>query len=297
MLARLQTQFRDRLRRLRASSYRNLLALAMARRRLFVFGFLGAVAVSLLLVPFLGEISSPPWIPARSPCMPARPPARASRTPPRSWPRSSVRSAASFPAPDLDAIIDNIGLNQSPINLIYNNSGTIGLQDGDIFISLKPGPSPPPPIMSAPCAKGCRAIFPEVTFSFPPADIVSQILNFGAPAPIDVQVTGTDRDTDRRLSPSASCARCARSRHWSTPACSSPTPSRSCTVDADRSRIAQVGLTEQNVTSALATALAGTGTTAPNFWLNPKNDVSYNMTAQTPEYQTGLAGRRCRTCR
>ena len=129
-----------------------------------------------------------------------------------------------------------------------------------------------------------RAVPGKSTFSFPPADIISQILNFGAPAPMDVQVTGTERDTTQafafrilreiRKIPGLADARMQQSS-------SQPR----LLVDADRSRMAQLGLTEQDVTGAMATALAGTSQTAPNFWLNPKNGVSYNMTAQTPEYK------------
>ena len=168
--------------------------------------------------------------------------------------------------------------------MIYNNTGTVGLQDSDIFITPEREPSPPRPIMSAPCAKSCRALFPQVTFSYPPPDITSQILNFGAPAPLDVQVIGTDRDTTQAFAlrilreikkiPGLVDARMQQSS-------SQPR----LLVDADRSRMAQLGLTEQDVTGAMATALAGTSQTAPNFWLNPKNGVSYNMTAQTPEYK------------
>ena len=181
MFARLQKRFENGFADMR-EGYRNLLALAMTRRRRFVFGFLAAVAVSMLLVPFLGAGLLPlAWIPARSPCMPAPPPAPASRTPPRSSPRSSARSAASFRARELATIVDNIGLNQSPINMIYNNTGTVGPAGCRHLHHPERKSSAPPPIMSAPCAKGCRGCFPAVTFSFPPPDITSQILNFGAP--------------------------------------------------------------------------------------------------------------------
>ena len=128
-----------------------------------------------------------------------------------------------------------------------------------------------------------------MTFSYPPPDITSQILNFGAPAPLDVQVTGTDHDATEafalrilreiRKIPGLVDARMQQS---------SSLPQLQ--VDADRSRMAQLGLTERDVTNALATSLAGTSQSAPNFWLNPKNGVSYNMTAQTPEYKLDFAG-------
>jgi multidrug efflux pump subunit AcrB len=123
-----------------------------------------------------------------------------------------------------------------------------------------------------------------VTFSYPPPDITSQILNFGAPAPLDVQVTGTNQDATQafalrilreiRKIPGLVDARMQQSSNQPQ-----------LKIDADRSRMAQVGLTERDVTYAMATAMAGTSQSAPNFWLNPKNGVSYNMTAQTPEYR------------
>ena len=126
--------------------------------------------------------------------------------------------------------------------------------------------------------------FPGVTFSFPPADIVSQILNFGTPAPIALQVTGTD------LGKTADYATRLLRQLRAIPGVADSRMQQSNTApqlrfDADRSRIAQYGLTEQTVTGALATALAGTGTTAPLYWLNPKNNVAYGMITQMPEYR------------
>jgi multidrug efflux pump subunit AcrB len=123
-----------------------------------------------------------------------------------------------------------------------------------------------------------------VTFSFPPPDITSQILNFGAPAPLNVQIAGNRLEETEafgfrilreiRKIPGLVDARMQQSSNLPQ-----------LKVDADRSRMSQMGLTERDVTSALATSLAGTSQSAPNFWLNPQNGVSYNMTAQTPEYQ------------
>src|SRR6185503_7564427 len=188
-----------------------------------------------------------------------------------------------IPKAELASIVDNVGLNQSPTNMIYNNTGTVGLQDADTFITLNENHRPTANYVRI-LRERLPRLFPEVTFSYPPPDITSQILNFGAPAPLDVQVTGTDRDATQafalrilreiRKIPGLVDARMQQSS-------SQP----QLKIDADRSRMAQVGLTERDVTNALATSLAGTSQTAPNFWLNPKNGVSYNMTAQTPEYK------------
>jgi len=263
--------------------YRNLLALTMTRRRRFVFGFLGAVAVSMLLVPFLGEDFFPS-VDSGQITLHARTPA-GTRVEDTTQIVAKIEREVRriIPKSELTTIVDNIGLNQSPVNLIYSNSGTVGLQDADIFITLNEGHR-----RTADYVRTMREqlprLFTSVAFSFPPPDITSQILNFGAPAPLDVQVTGTDRAATEafairilrqiRTIPGLVDARMQQSSNMPK-----------LKVDADRSRMAQLGLTERDVTNALGTALAGTSQSAPNFFLNPKNNVSYQMQAQTPEYK------------
>jgi CzcA family heavy metal efflux pump len=281
-LARLQMRFERGFDRTR-EGYRNLLALAMSRRRLFVAGFLSFVALSFLLAPFLGRDFFP-TVDAGQMQLHARLPigTRIEDTLQQfGYIENDVRKV--IPPNDLDAIIDNIGMSPSYVNLIYQNSGTIGPGDGDILISLKPGHRPTADYMRK-LRETLPRDFPGTSFSFPPADMVSQILNFGTPAPIDVQVTGTnlERTTDF-------AARLLRQLR-EVPGIADPRMQQANNApqlrfEADRSRIAQYGLTEQSVTSALATSLAGTGTTAPNFWLNPQNNVSYGMVTQMPEYR------------
>jgi CzcA family heavy metal efflux pump len=282
VLARLQMKFERGFSRAR-EDYRNLLALAMVRRRLFVTGFMAVVLLSFLLAPFLGS-NFFPTVDAGQMQLHARLPTgtRIEHTLPVFGAiEKDIRTV--IPGRDLDAIVDNIGVPNSYTNLAYNNSGTISSADGDILISLNDGHRPTADYMRLLREKLPRD-FPGVTFSFPPADIVSQILNFGSPAPIDVQVTGSDLGKTaafgnrllRQLRHVAGIA---------DPRMQQANTEPQLRFDVDRARIAQVGLTEQNVTSALATALAGTGTTAPNFWLNPKNNVSYGMVTQVPEYR------------
>jgi CzcA family heavy metal efflux pump len=282
MFARLQKRFEKGFADMR-ESYRNLLALAMTNRRHFVFGFLGAVTASMLLVPFLGQDFFPS-VDSGQITLHARTPA-GTRVEDTTQIVANIEHEIHrvIPRSELTTIVDNVGLNQSPTNMIYNNTGTVSLQDADLFITLNRNHGP-----SADYVRTLRErlprIFPAVTFSFPPPDITSQILNFGAPAPLDVQVTGTNLEAaeafaqrilrEIRKVPGLVDARMQQSS-------SQP----QLQVDADRSRMAQLGLTERDVTNALATSLAGTSQTAPNFWLNPKNGVSYFMTAQTPEYK------------
>jgi CzcA family heavy metal efflux pump len=263
--------------------YRNLLALAMVRRRLFVAFFLAVVLASFVLVPFLGE-NFFPAVDTGQITLHVRPPVgtRVEDTT-QIFARIEERIRRIIPPAELNSIVDVLGLPASAINTIYNNSGIIGEQDGDIFISLNESHHPTADYVRR-MREALPRDFPEAVFSFPPPDIVSQILNFGTPAPLDVQVTGNDLDGTRnyaltlmhqiRAVPGAVDVRLQQSN-----------ANPQIDFQVDRSRIAQLGLTEQNVTSAVATALAGTSQTAPNFWLNPQNNVSYAIVAQTPEYK------------
>jgi len=150
------------------------------------------VAVSMLLVPFLGEDFFPS-VDSGQITLHARTPA-GTRVEDTTQIVAKIEREVRriIPKSELTTIVDNIGLNQSPVNLIYSNSGTVGLQDADIFITLNEGHR-----RTADYVRTMREqlprLFTSVAFSFPPPDITSQILNFGAPAPLDVQVTGTDR--------------------------------------------------------------------------------------------------------
>jgi multidrug efflux pump subunit AcrB len=188
-----------------------------------------------------------------------------------------------IPPAELATIVDNIGMPVSGINLSYNNTGTIGEQDGDVQISLNPGHRP-----TAEYVSKLREIlplrFPGSTFSFLPADIVSQILNFGAPAPIDLQVRGSDLAADFtyakqilrriRLIPGIADARIQQSQN-----------NPGFNVVVDRARAQYIGLTERDVTNSLLVMLAGTSQVAPTYWLNPENGVQYPIVMQTPQYQ------------
>jgi multidrug efflux pump subunit AcrB len=281
-LARLQYRFEHVFADFR-EGYRNLLALAMTRRKLFVTGFLAVMLLSFVLVPFLGSDFFPK-VDAGQITLHVRPPVgtRIESTT-QLFARIEADIRRVIPPSQLEAIVDNMGLPRSSINMIYNNSGIIGGQDGDIFISLKPGHRP-----TADFVRTLRATlaanFPGTTFSFPPADIVSQILNFGTPAAIDLQITGSNQAATEKYA--LSLLRQMRE----VPGIADPRMQQSndypqLDFKADRARIAQYGLTERDVTNAVGTALAGTSQSAPNFWLDPKSGVSYPIVSQTPEYR------------
>jgi len=280
-LVRFQRGFEARFTRVRAG-YGSFLMLALERRKPFMLGFLIVVLLSFLLVPFLGR-NFFPSVDAGQIMLHVRAPV-GSRIEDTSaeFERIESRIRQLIPTAELASMADNIGLPVSSINTTYNNSGTIGPQDGDILISLSEHHAPTDRYVAT-LRRELPKSFPGSTFSFLPADITSQILNFGAPAPIDVQVTGRDEKADAAYAgklmramrgiPGIADVRIQQSARYPQ-----------LNVDVDRSRIGQYGLTERDVTNSLASALAGTGQTAPVFFLNPENGVSYSVVAQTPEY-------------
>jgi multidrug efflux pump subunit AcrB len=193
-----------------------------------------------------------------------------------------------IPPAEIETLADNIGMPISGINMTYNNTGVIGPQDGDIQIKLKEGHRPTSEYVQALRERLPRA-FPGMTFAFLPADIVSQILNFGAPAPIDLQVRGADVNANfayanRLLSRIRRIPGVADARIQQSP--NSPT----LNIDVDRTRAQYVGLTERDVTNSLVVNLAGSAQVAPTYYLNPDNGVSYSIVMQTPQYQIDSLG-------
>ncbi len=281
LLARLQRKFERAFEDFR-ERYRNLLALAMTSRRIFVLGFLGVVAASLLLFPLLGEDFFPA-VDAGQITMHARiaPGTRIEDTT-QTVAQIEREIRKVIPKDELANIVDNIGLSVSAINIIYTNSGIVGLQDADIFISLNKDHGPTADYVRT-LRERLPRMFPYVTFSYPPPDITSQILNFGAPAPLDISVSGIK--SDQTMAFAQRLLRGVRQISGvADPRIQQSNTYPQMNFTADRARMAQTGLTEHDVTNALATALAGTSTSAPNFWLSP-NGVSYPMVAQTPEYR------------
>src|SRR5580698_7182653 len=188
-----------------------------------------------------------------------------------------------IPQGQLQTILDNIGLPNSGINQSYSSSGTIGTSDAEILIALDPEHHPPTAGYIRHLREALPQRFPGVEFFFQPADIVSQILNFGLPAPIDVQVVGTDMGSSYLIAQQIA----NKMRHIPGAAdvhvqqlLSLPT----LHMDIERTRVTQVGLTARDVAQSALVSLSGSFQTSPNFWLNPKNGVSYPIAIQTPQY-------------
>jgi CzcA family heavy metal efflux pump len=280
-LVRFQRGFEHRFERIRAS-YIGMLQRALTARKPFMLGFLIVVVLSFGLVPLLGN-NFFPSVDSGQIAMHVRVPmgARIEDTAAR-FDRIGREIRTLIPPAELASITDNIGLPVSAINTVYNNSGTIGPQDGDILIALKEGHRPTDEIVGA-LRTELSTRFPGTTFSFLPADITSQILNFGAPAPINVQISGRDMGaarayTQKLLGKMATIPGLADAR------IQQPANAPQLNVEVNRSRIGQYGLTERDVTTSLASSLAGTSQTAPVFFVNPENGVQYPVVAQAPEY-------------
>ncbi len=281
-LVRFQRGFEARFERARLV-YRDVLAMGLRNRPLFVGIFAVCVAASFLLVPFLGR-NFFPSVDSGQILMHARVQV-GTRIEETSARFAEIQRAIYrlIPPSEIDTVTDNIGMPVSGINLIYNNTGVIGPQDGDIQIKLREGHRPTDVHVNV-LRRELPQMFPGVTFSFLPADIVSQILNFGAPAPIDLQIRGRDmqanfayaNDLVRRL---RRIPGLADVRIQQSPA--APT----FNIDVDRTRAQYVGLTERDVTNSMVVNLAGSSQVAPTYYLNPDNGVSYSIVMQTPQHR------------
>lgn len=286
-LVRFQRGFEAGFDKFRAG-YRGLLEMALAHRAVFVGGFLAFVGASFLLTPFLGR-NFFPAVDTGQILMHVRTQV-GTRVEESSSQFAEIQKAIRklIPASQLDTIVDNIGMPISGINMTYNNTGVIGAQDGDIQIKLKEDHRPTAEYVRLLREELPRA-FPGTTFAFLPADIVSQILNFGAPAPIDLQIRGANLPANFtyanlllgkiRHIPGVADARIQQSQ-------SNPT----FNVDVDRTRAQYIGLTERDVTNSLVVNLAGSSQVSPTYWLNPDNGISYPIVMQTPQYQIDSLG-------
>ncbi len=189
---------------------------------------------------------------------------------------------AVLPADQVDLILDNIGLPNGGINLAFSNTATISNTDGDVLISLKPGKRETQRYMRLLRADLAKK-FPDGTFFFTPANITNQILNFGLPAPIDLQVVGRGKgnyELTQKLMKQIAAIPGAVDVHIHQQV-TYPTMQ----INVDRSRASQVGLTQQDVAQSTLISLTGTAQTAPNEWLNPVNGVNYQVVVQTPLYR------------
>ncbi len=263
--------------------YRQLLETTLEHRRSFALGFVAFCFLSLGLVFFLGRDFFPQVdaglirLHVR-----ARPGLRVEETA-RLCDAVERVLRSEIPKEELQTVLDNVGVPYSGINLSYASSGVIGTSDAEILIALNPEHHHPTAQYVRQLRRELPDRFPGVEFFFQPADIVSQILNFGLPAPVDIQVVGADMSGNyyiaqriaNRLRQIPGTADVHVQQMMDLP---------TLHLEMDRTRINQVGLNAQEVAQSVLVSLSGSFQTAPSFWLNPRNGVTYNVAIQTPQY-------------
>ena len=278
ILQRLFERGFDRLR----LGYELLLTSLVYRRFLFVPAFLAVCAAAFLLVPWLGRDFFPTTDSGQFRLhVRARAGTRIEETARVcDLVENSIRRHV--PPVEMESILDNIGLPYSGINTAYSNSGVIGSEDADILVSLKRDHHPTEDYVRR-LRHDLANEYPGTAFYFLPADMVTQILNFGLPAPIDVQVQGNDvhaslQVADNLLSQFRQVPGLADLR------IQQPSDQPKLHITVDRTKASEAGLTQQNVASSMLVTLSGSFQTQPTFWLNPQNGVSYAVAVQAPQY-------------
>jgi multidrug efflux pump subunit AcrB len=278
-LVRFQQGFERRFEAIR-SGYGGLLVLGLRNRGKLIAGFVGFSLLSFGLAPFLGQDFFPSVDGGQIKMhVRAQTGTRIEETT-RLADRIGEAVDQIIPADELDSIVDNIGLSVSGINMAYNNSGTIGVEDADILISLKPNHAPTADYVRT-MRERLPRMFPSASFAFLPADMVSQILNFGVPAPIDLQIVGSEEQANRKYG-NALLARIRRIPGIADARIQQAFQQPTLNVDVDRSLAGLVGLSEKDAATAMQTTLSGSAQTSPTYWLNPRTGVSYPVSIQTP---------------
>jgi len=281
-LARMQQAFERAFERVR-DGYRHLLAHVVARRRVFIPAFLLVCLSVSVIAPRLGENFFPDTDAGQLTLhMRAQTGTRIEETA-RLTDLVEAAIRRVIPADELDVVFDNIGLPYSTINWIHSFSGVIGAADADISVSLKPKHRP-----TADYIRTLRRVLPEefpgVDFYFLPADIITQIINFGLPAPIDIQIEGADVQGNREVADKmlrelrqvAGLADLHIQQRFDYP---------KFDLAIDRTKAGQGGFTARDVANSVLVALSGSFQTTPSFFLNWQNGVNYQITTQTPQYR------------
>jgi multidrug efflux pump subunit AcrB len=281
-LARQQVRFEHVFERLRGR-YKRWLSTCLHHRAWLALGVLGAAGASFLLIPWIGQDFFPKVDSGQFTFHMRAPTGTRIEETARLCDQVENSIREEIPPQEVTSIIDNIGLPYSSVNLAYSNSAPIGTGDADILVSLAEDHHPTAEYIRRLRLKLARE-YPGVTFYVLPSDMVSQILNFGLPAPINVQVVGQNLTGNRRFAdglmrklkyiPGAVDLRIQE-----------PFNLPRLQVDIDRTRSAQVGFTPRDIASDMLISLSGSFQTSPTFWLDPRTGVSYSITTQTPQYR------------
>jgi len=280
---RYQQKFEQAFETLR-EHYRNALNYALDSSKLFSACFLAFCVLSTCMVLVLGRDFFPSVDAGQIRLhMRARTGLRIEETA-RLADQINQTIAQTIPQKDLVTVLDNIGVPYSGINLSYSNSGTFGSSDAEILVQLKPERGKPTSAYVSELREQLPKRYPGVQFFFQPADIVTQILNFGTPAPIDVAITGADQVGNFAVAQKLA----AQMKHIPgavdvhvQQAFDEPT----LYMDIDRTRVQSVGLQARDVAQNVLVSLSSSFQTAPTFWLDPSNGINYNIAVQTPQYR------------
>ncbi len=282
-LVRLQQRFEEAFDEFR-EGYHSLLEKALHHRRLFLIVFFAACLGSLaILIPWLGQDFFPS-VDAGSFKLHLRAPTgmRIEQTAHLcDLVEQSIRRQ--IPADQLTNIIDNIGLPYSGINLAYSNSAPIGTMDADILVTLSAKHQPTDDFVRK-LRLTLPSEFPGASFYFLPSDMVGQILNFGLPAPIDIQVVGNDMEGNRRYA-DALLEKVSYVTGMADLRIQQPFDQPYLHLQVERTKAQQLGFTAQNIAQNLLVSLSGSFQTSPTFWVDPKTRVSYQIATQTPQYR------------
>jgi multidrug efflux pump subunit AcrB len=262
-------------------SYRHTIQRAVNHRRAVILGFCGFFVVSFVLVPFIGEDFFPA-VDGGAFRLHVRAPVGTRIEETRRLFMSVEHTIAQVvPAKEIDLVIDNIGLPVGGVNVAYNTTGSIGPSDGEIMVQLSENHHATQDYVEK-IRKLLVARYPNTTFFFQPADITTQILDFGVPAPIDIQVTGRDKanySVAEAIAKKVSVVPGTVDVHVHQ-----VVDLPELHINIDREKAAELGLTPRDVARNVLVSLSSSGQVLPNYWVNPKNGVSYLVEVQTPQY-------------
>jgi len=265
------------------TAYRGLLEACVRHRRVFSGSFLAACVLSFGLYPWLGQDFFPSVDSGEFTLHLRAPTGMRIEETAALCDRVEAEIRNQIPSAEFGGIIDNIGLPYSGINLSYSSSAPIGTEDADIMVALSPKHRPTAGYVHDLRLKLTRD-FPGVTFYFLPSDMVTQILNFGLPAPIDIQIVGNDLQGNRQFADKL-LARVKYVSGTTDLRIQQTFDQPKLHIDVDRTKAQEIGFTQREVANNLLITLSGSSQTSPTFWLDPKNNVSYQIATQTPQYR------------
>ena len=282
VLVRFQAGFERGFERFR-ERYRDTVSWALSQARLTVLAFIGLIIVSALLFPFLGRDFFPQVDAGQMRLHVRAPPGTRLERTQQYFAEVEAQIRKLVGNDQIDVMLDNIGLPYSGINIALSDSATVGPMDGEILISLNEKHEATAKLIAM-LRRELPKRFAELQFFFQPADIVDQVLNFGQPAPIDVRISGPNQEEAFALA-----SKIARSLNQVAGVVDShvfQVPNApALTVDMDRTLATQIGVTQQEAAENVLVATNSSAQTAPNFWVDPRNSVSYPLVVQVPTYR------------